>query len=140
MLHIRARRLLFSLPDGTLPPPLEERVWAHADHCRRCQARLRELDACEAMLRGLPANWLPTQPSRASEARLRGLARWKIGGFEPAWRERLALPALSALAAVAGLAVAIALTPGSPLVRGGVPAGFDSTAGLESGGFNIASR
>ena len=113
--HRQSRQWLPALLDGTLAPASEQEVRAHVGACRRCSRRLEELVASEALLARLPAAFVPVEHSRASEARLRRLARWAP---EPplSWQER-GLSALGACAAAAMLAVVLfagSLVPETP--------------------------
>ena len=75
MIHTRASRHIPALLDGTLEPLIEASVWEHVARCRRCRKHLAELEVAEALLRTLPARWLPAEPAPAADARLRSLAR-----------------------------------------------------------------
>ena len=69
MNHLRARRLLAGLPDGTLPPDTEARVRAHATACARCQRIVAEYDAMDRLLRSIPEDLLPAITSALTAAR-----------------------------------------------------------------------
>lgn len=123
MIHLRARRLLASLPDGTLSAPVEAAVRAHAEGCRRCRRARAELEAAESLLAELPASLVPLEPSRQAAARLGALARWAP---EPpaSLAERLGAPALGAVAAGAMLALVLL---GQTALVGGPPPGHEVT-------------
>ena len=108
MKHREARRLLSPLLDGDLPRAAEAALRAHLERCPACRRILRQLEAAEGLLRGLPACLTPLDPSPSGEARLRALARWaRPAPREPAWRPT----AVGALAAAAALAVLVWLEP-----------------------------
>jgi anti-sigma factor RsiW len=106
VIHLRARRLLPALFDGTLPAPREAAVRAHAERCRRCRRVQAELEACEVLLGELPASLVPRDASPQAAARLGGLARWAPVP-PPSLAERLGIPAVGAVAAGAMLALVL---------------------------------
>jgi anti-sigma factor RsiW len=112
--HWKARRLLASLLDGSLPARSERALRLHAAHCGRCRVALAELLEAEALLAELPVSLVPLDPSPAAEARLAALARWAA---EPprSPAARLA-PALGTLAAAAALAVMFSVPLSVPRV------------------------
>lgn len=109
MRHLRARRHLAALGDGTLPAPVEAAVRAHAERCRRCRRIRAELEACDTLLAQLPASLVPLEPSRTAASRLGALARWAPPP-PPSGAERLGIPALGAVAAGAMLLLVLAQT------------------------------
>jgi anti-sigma factor RsiW len=114
--HWTARRLLASVPDHTLPAPLEAEVRRHAARCRRCHHHLDELAASEALLAKLPSALVPLEPRPGADARLAGLARW-AGPPVPTWGERLGVSAAGACAAAALLALVLTSTAAWPPVE-----------------------
>jgi anti-sigma factor RsiW len=134
VIHWRARRLLAALPDATLPAHTEKRVRAHLARCWRCRAVLRDLEACEALLRRLPVALLPLAPHPAAERRLAGLARWAGRRHAPTRRGRRQAVArkLGALATAAGVAVAVLGHRPAPAPTSVEPFNFVlASAGLE---------
>jgi anti-sigma factor RsiW len=116
--HWRAKRLLACLPDATLPAHTEAAVRTHVARCARCRAVLREHEACEALVRRLPASLLPQAPNALAEHRLAGLARWAARAQTPrvAWSAPAVLARRAALlAAAAGMAIALRGEGPSPL-------------------------
>jgi anti-sigma factor RsiW len=93
MRHRRARRLLTQLLDGSPGPRLRRELQAHVRGCPECRRRLRQHETAELLLRLLPRTLLPSEPSRAAQVRLWGLARWFVDPLA-AWRERLELGAV----------------------------------------------
>jgi anti-sigma factor RsiW len=111
MRHLRARRHLASLHDGTLSEALDAEVRRHAADCPRCSRILAEYAAIDELLLGLPASLLPPTPSRAAEARLGLLARLARRRTGP-WFERLPIHPLGAVTTAAALLLTVfLLTP-----------------------------
>jgi RNA polymerase sigma-70 factor (ECF subfamily) len=106
--HRCARRLLAGLPDGLLAPAEERGVRAHLDGCRRCRRRLREFEASEALLRRIPASFIPLDAGGVGHERLQALARWAPA---PPARWTRPLPALGACTAAA-LAIGVMVLVG----------------------------
>lgn len=127
MMHWRARRLLASLPDGTLPEDLERRVRAHVETCRRCRRELGEIRASEALLRRLPASLLPIErgaEARVARARLAALARWTDElAPDVSVAERLPVPVLGLASALALAVLTATIGDWAPIVtaQGGGP-------------------
>jgi anti-sigma factor RsiW len=115
MIHWSARRLLPDLVDGCLEPGVEARVRGHWQGCARCRRILRELEESEQLLRELPVVLAPLEESRASEARLVGLARWAP---EPVatWPDRLRTSAIGGVAAAAAVVLFLVTSSWTPLV------------------------
>jgi anti-sigma factor RsiW len=113
--HWKARTLLASLPDGTLPARTERALRLHAMHCGRCRVRLAEILEAEALLAQLPVSLVPLEPSRAAHARLAALARWAPEP-RPSLAARLA-PALGTLAAAAAVALLLSAPLATPTVE-----------------------
>ena len=76
MRHWKAKRLLASLPDDTLPAETERAVRAHVAVCARCERRLARIHQAEALLQRLPASILPLEASPHTYPRLTRLAAW----------------------------------------------------------------
>lgn len=111
MNHFRARRLLASLPDGTLEPAVEAVVRAHVKGCARCARRLAEYAAMEDLLRSLPASLVPRSESRAADVAIVALARHAERRREPRWL-RLPVHPIGAVATAAALLLGVfLLTP-----------------------------
>lgn len=115
MRHRRARSLLASVLDRTLPTVVEAAVRAHADGCPRCARELRELRDCEELLLRLPLALVPREPSALADARLGALARWASGPVL-AWQERLGLQAVGAFATAFLLVIAFSAGRWDPIV------------------------
>jgi len=111
MHHLRARRLLAGLPDGTLPPEVAERVQAHVARCRACRRILAQYEALDRVLRELPQPLCPAEPDPDSERALGLLARW--GRLDAPWYERVPVHPLGAIltAALLLLAAFVAIPP-----------------------------
>lgn len=114
MNHWKARPLLASLLDGSLPARTQRALRLHATHCGRCRVRLAELVEAEALLAELPLSLVPLEPSRAADARLASLARWAPQPV-PSLAVRLA-PALGTLAAAAAVALMLSAPLAMPTV------------------------
>lgn len=111
MNHFRARRLLASLPDGTLEPAVETAVRAHAEGCAHCTRRLGEYEAMDDLLRSLPASLVPRADSHAADAAIAALARHAERRREPRWL-RLPVHPIGAVATAAALLLGVfLLTP-----------------------------
>jgi len=106
--HLRARRLLAALPDGTLAPEVEAEVRAHAGSCRRCQRILAQYDAIDRLLRSLPVSLVPSLPTPEAETALARLARWAGPARRP-WFERLPIHPIGAMATALALLLAVSL-------------------------------
>lgn len=111
MTHLRARRLLAGLPDGTLAPAVAAKVRAHAASCRACQRILAQHETLERLVRSLPASLLSRLPSPAADAALAQFARMASprGG---SWIERLPIHPVGAVATALALLLGVfLLTP-----------------------------
>lgn len=113
MMHWKARRLLASLPDGTLPWEVEVEVRAHAASCARCRGAMRDMALAEELVRQIPAALVPLEWSPRSYSRLAALARWQedpeLPGAE-GWR----VPVMSLVSAFTILVLAIGVGHYSP--------------------------
>ena len=118
MNHWTARQLLPTILDHTIPAALEAEVRNHVDGCGRCQRRLAEFEASEALLARLPAALVPLEPSAEAQERLASLARWSSDPRppRPEWQDHIGVSALGALAAAAMLAMVISVTGWGPMV------------------------
>jgi anti-sigma factor RsiW len=105
--HLRAKRLLSSLPDGLLARPVERRVRGHVARCARCRTELHALESSAALVRRLPRSLVPLRVSPDGDHRLAALARWDrvLARRVPVGR----LTALAAFARLAPLAAALGL-------------------------------
>ncbi len=111
MNHLRARRLLAALPDGTLAPALEAEVRRHVSGCGRCQRQLDQYAAIDALLRSLPQRLIPPVPSSETDRSLDLLARW-LGPVRKPWFARLPIHPLGAVVTAAALLLGVfLLTP-----------------------------
>ncbi|MCG8588664.1 MAG: zf-HC2 domain-containing protein [Proteobacteria bacterium] len=120
MRHWRARRLLASLLDGTLPPRRAAAVRTHAAQCRECAAALADFERADALLRELPASLMPLEPSPAARHRLLSLARWGANG-QIEYAPRSPVPALGFASAI--LVFFLSVTAGTwvPVVPAAAP-------------------
>lgn len=100
MIHLKARRLLPQVLDGTLAAHLEGEVREHATNCRSCTRALAEFETCEALLAELPTSLVPLHAPAGLEDRLLSLSRWVVPP-QPSWGERLTMSALGAFSAAA---------------------------------------
>ena len=111
MNHLRARRLLATLPDGTLPAETDTEVRAHAASCKRCQRLLAQYETMDRLLRSMPSGLVPPEASAEAEGALGLLARW-AGPARSPWFERLPLHPIGAVATAALLLAGVfLLTP-----------------------------
>jgi hypothetical protein len=111
MNHLRARRLLATLPDRTLPPETDAQVRAHAAGCTRCQRLLAQYEAMDRLLQSMPAELVPPEASAEAEGALGLLARW-AGPVRSPWFERFPLHPIGAVATAVLLFVGVfLLTP-----------------------------
>lgn len=111
MTHLRARRHLAALHDGTLSGPRAAAVGVHARGCARCRRILAEYEVMDDLLRSLPAPLLPAETSAAAEEGLWRVARLAQGSRGP-WFERLPIHPLGAVTTAAALLLAVfLLTP-----------------------------
>jgi anti-sigma factor RsiW len=109
--HLRARRLLSALPDGTLPPATEAELRTHAAACQRCQRILADYEAMDRFLRSFPERLVPPIASNEAEGALRLLARW-AGPLRAPWFERVPIHPLGAVVTAAALLLGVfLLTP-----------------------------
>jgi hypothetical protein len=115
MMHWRARRLLWSLPDGTLAERVERALLEHVEGCERCLRELGEIQRAETLVRRLPAALLPLEVSPRALGRLRSLSRWGEGIPEPA-SERWSAPLLGVAGAFAVAVVVIGMGAWSPIL------------------------
>jgi hypothetical protein len=115
MMHWRARRLLWSLPDGTLAARAERALLEHVEGCERCLRELGEIQRAEGLVRSLPAALLPLEASPRALGRLRALSRWGDGLPEPA-PERWNAPLLGVAGALAVAVVVISVGVWSPIL------------------------
>lgn len=108
-MHWHARSLLPSLYDGALPGQRAARVRRHLGRCESCRRTWRSFEASDRLLRMLPIAVVPRDPSPTSQVRLVALARWASSAkaLAPAARAT----GLGALAAAAGFALALTLSP-----------------------------
>jgi hypothetical protein len=114
MMHWRASRLIASLPDGTLSQDVEIDVRVHAASCAHCRGMLRDIELAEELLLRMPASILPLEWSPSSYQRLASFARWSPE--PPTEPERWRMPILSAVSAIAILAMALMVGRYSPYV------------------------
>ena len=129
MNHRRAQRLLPALLDHGIPARREALVREHIERCARCANALAELEACEQLLRALPAALLPLKASEDDDRRLAALARW--ANVPPlAWPTRLGLQAVGAFAAAFLLLMVISIGQWTPLVEARNESGVVSIAGV----------
>lgn len=111
MIHLRARRQLAALHDGTLPAEHAVRVRAHAERCERCSRILADFRLMDGLLRSVPAPFLPADGSARAELRLGFLARLAARSRGP-WFERLPIHPLGAVTTAVALLIAVfLLTP-----------------------------
>lgn len=135
MIHLRARRLLSSLPDGLLAPGTERRVRAHLGRCAACRGELAAFEGSAALLCRLPRSLVPLRSEAASEERLEALARW---GRRPSARATRATASRSRLA-LAGRLAPLAATVAIALYFGaGAPPAPEPT-GTEAFNFVLAA-
>lgn len=118
MMHWRARRLLVSLPDGTLDPRTEAAVRAHVEECVRCQRELGALELAEALVRRLPASLLPLEADLQAQSRLAALARWSEELEVMPSAERWPVPVLGIASVVAVAVLTVTVGHWSPIVGG----------------------
>lgn len=118
MHHWKARRLLPSLLDQTLPAPTEARVREHAESCARCADELDELLAIDGLLARLPAALVPADASAEADGRLRRLARWVADPAPTVWER-----SLTTFGAVAAACLFIVLVESGSLIHWTEPAG-----------------
>lgn len=110
MIHLRARRLLSALPDGTLPAATEASVRDHAAGCARCQRILADYEAMDRLLRSIPGNLVSASPEEA-ELSLGAVARW-FGPRRIPWFERLPIHPIGAVVTAGALLLSVfLLTP-----------------------------
>lgn len=134
MIHLRARRLLSSLPDGLLPAGVERRVRAHLVRCASCRAELAAFEGSAALLRRLPRSLVPLRSEAAANERLVALARWgRVPASAPA-RSTAGRTRLSLAGRLAPLAATVALA----LLLGGGPSEAPEPAGTEAFNFVLA--
>jgi len=133
VIHLRAKRLLSSLPDGLLEPATEHRVRTHAAGCARCRAELRSLEASAGLLRRLPRSLVPLRADAEAEARLEALARW---GRMPA--ARVIAPRRSPVATLGRLAPLAATVALALLLGGSRPEAPEAMDGNEAFNFVLA--
>ncbi len=111
MNHLRARGLLAALPDGTLAPALEAELRRHVSGCARCQRQLDQYAAIDALLRALPRQLIPPEPSAETDQALGLVARW-LGPVRKPWFVRLPIQPLGAVITAAALLLGVfLLTP-----------------------------
>ncbi|MBW2419865.1 MAG: zf-HC2 domain-containing protein [Deltaproteobacteria bacterium] len=115
MMHWRARRLLASVPDGTLPEETELELRVHVASCARCRRSLQEFEIAEELLQRMPAAIQPLEWSPGSYRRLTALASWST---EPELPEpgRWRAPVLSLASAFAILMIALMVGHYSPVL------------------------
>ncbi len=120
MMHLRARRLLPDLVDGTLDEATRVQVEMHVQGCARCRRLRREFTTADLLLAQMPVAFGPLDFDPTAYARLVRLNRWSDAPdlHHP---ERWNAPILAL--ASAGLIVVMAATMShwSPMVPGQSP-------------------
>jgi anti-sigma factor RsiW len=132
--HLRARRLVSSLPDGLLPARLERRVRAHLVRCAACRTELAALEGSAALLRRLPRSLVPLRSEASADERLAALARWGRVPASPSVRATTGRSRLALAGRLAPLAATVALA----LLLGGSPSEVPEDGGTEAFNFVLA--
>lgn len=135
MIHLLARKLLSSLPDGLLEPATERRLRAHLGRCARCRAELAALETSAALLRRLPRSLLPLRSHAAADERLDALARWERVPPLPLRPAAAGGGAWAPVARLASLAAVVAL---ALVLGGGRPEAPDEVGSNEAFNFVLA--